>query len=137
MYPTKSEIINALPETQVDQFIETVEHWKTKHYKNKWQNLDQTAKLLALVTLVTQMSNVANNKTVSVKIGKEYRYNMLSNQITLGFNPSIVSTLHEFGHAEWGPSELDACRFSVKLFMTVFPKEYANLSWRGHLLVKA
>lgn len=49
---------------------------------------------------------------------------------------SIISTLHEFAHHLYGPSEKQACRWSVWLFKKVFPKAFAKLTWKGHLLVK-
>ncbi len=49
---------------------------------------------------------------------------------------SVVTYLHEFGHA-MGKDEADACRWSVNLFRRCFPRQYSRLVHRGHTLVRA
>lgn len=50
---------------------------------------------------------------------------------------SIISALHELGHHLHGSSELLACSLSVHLFKAAFPKAFAKLEWKGHMLIKA
>lgn len=49
---------------------------------------------------------------------------------------SIVTALHELAHYLFGPSELDACRWSVHLFKRTFSKSFERCHFEGHLLIK-
>lgn len=49
---------------------------------------------------------------------------------------SIVTFLHEFGHA-LGKNERGTCRWSINLFRKFFPKSYERLVPRGHVLQRA
>lgn len=46
---------------------------------------------------------------------------------------SVVTFLHEFGHA-LGKGERATCKWSINLFRKHFPKSYAKLVPKGHLL---
>jgi hypothetical protein len=46
---------------------------------------------------------------------------------------SVVTFLHEFGHAR-GFGERGACRFSINLFRRLFPRSYARCQHSGHTL---
>ena len=48
---------------------------------------------------------------------------------------SVVTFLHEFGHA-LGHGEKGACRWSINLFRKCFPRQYARLIHVGHMLVR-
>jgi hypothetical protein len=48
---------------------------------------------------------------------------------------SVVTYLHEFGHAR-GFGERQATRWSVNLFRRIFPRSYARLQHVGHRLVR-
>ena len=60
-------------------------------------------------------------------------YNTMSNTITMRGRLSIVTLLHEFGHAR-GFGEKKACIFSINLFKRVFPKQYERLLTVKHTL---
>ncbi len=47
---------------------------------------------------------------------------------------SVVTYLHEFGHAR-GMNERGACRWSINLFRKTFPRQYARLQSQGHMLI--
>ena len=66
----------------------------------------------------------------------EYSYIPWIHTITIGEKPSILSTLHEIGHAIRGSKELNACVFSIALFKMCFPEEFKNLEWKGHVLIR-
>ena len=51
-------------------------------------------------------------------------------------HPSIISSLHEYGHHLYGEDELDACQYSIGMFKAVFPEAFAKLQWEGHKLVQ-
>lgn len=55
--------------------------------------------------------------------------------ITLRGKLSVVTFLHEWGHA-LGKDEREACRWSVNLFKRVFPEQFARCLQQGHMLVK-
>lgn len=48
---------------------------------------------------------------------------------------SVVTFLHEFAHAR-GMGERNACRWSINLFRRCFPRQYARLVGRGHMLIR-
>lgn len=48
---------------------------------------------------------------------------------------SVVTLLHEFGHA-LGKNEVETCRWSINLFRKFFPKSYGRLVPKGHLLYR-
>ena len=47
---------------------------------------------------------------------------------------SVVSFLHEFGHAR-GYGERMACKWSINLFRRIFPRRFSRLLQVGHMLV--
>ena len=47
---------------------------------------------------------------------------------------SVVSYLHEFGHAR-GYGERMACKFSINIFKRVFPRSFSRLVQVGHMLL--
>ena len=48
---------------------------------------------------------------------------------------SVVTYLHEFGHAQ-GMGEKESCRWSINLFKRCFPRQYGRLVHVGHMLVR-
>lgn len=60
-------------------------------------------------------------------------YTPVQHKITMRGNLSIITFLHEFGHA-MGKDERQTCRWSINLFRKVFPKQYAKLNAEGHTL---
>jgi len=62
-------------------------------------------------------------------------YSPGSHTITMRGNLSIITFLHEFGHA-LGKNEKKTCRWSINLFKKVFPKQYNKLDHKQHTLVR-
>lgn len=62
--------------------------------------------------------------------------NLLTQTITLHGKLSVLTFLHEWGHAIKGRSEYEACVWSVNLFRRVFPDNFNRLlaNARGHFL---
>ncbi len=56
-------------------------------------------------------------------------------RIQLNDKMSIVTALHEFGHAI-GKDERQTCMWSINLFRMFFPKQYAKLEPKGHQLFR-
>ena len=56
------------------------------------------------------------------------------NLIVLSPRLSVVTFLHEFGHAR-GFDERQACRWSINLFRRCFPRSYRRCRHVGHTLV--
>jgi len=82
---------------------------------------------IAKPTLVTDgLSNDAQDSSASF-------YFPVFNEIHLRGKLSVVTTLHEFGHA-LGKGERKACRWSINLFRRVFPKQFARCGHDGHLV---
>lgn len=55
-------------------------------------------------------------------------------KIVLTGKLSVVTYLHEFGHAR-GYDERKACIFSINLFKRIFPVSFARCSFDGHMVV--
>jgi len=47
---------------------------------------------------------------------------------------SVVTYLHEFAHAVFGPCEIKACKWSINLFRRCFPRSFARCSFDGHMI---
>ncbi len=58
-----------------------------------------------------------------------------SHTIVLRGRLSVVTFLHEFGHAR-GFDERQACHFSINLFAKCFPRSFASCRIEGHTLVR-
>lgn len=63
-------------------------------------------------------------------------YSPAFHRIVLCGQLSVVTFLHEFGHARGWRSERKVCGWSINLFRRVFPRSYARLEHRGHTLVR-
>jgi hypothetical protein len=61
-------------------------------------------------------------------------YHPLSNVIILRGRLSVVTYLHEFGHAR-DYDERQACRWSINLFRRTFPRSFARCRTEGHVLI--
>lgn len=123
----------------ISKFVDTLQDWKKAQYFNKWKVKTTAEKIKALEILVYalyyQQEDVKLLQPIYVLTSTRYGLHVESNTVLLDQSKaSILSTLHEIGHAVKGVKEVDACAFSVKLFAKVFPTEYANLVWKGHML---
>ena len=47
---------------------------------------------------------------------------------------SVVTYLHEFSHAIFGPDERQACDWSINLYRRIFPRSAARMITDGHLI---
>ena len=56
-----------------------------------------------------------------------------ANVIVLAGSLSVITFLHEWGHAVKGGSEFEACRWSLRLFQRCFPKSWGRLRFEGHV----
>lgn len=136
MYPTKEEILSHPHKVkEIDTAVLTV--WKKNFYNDVWGKSSKTRKIELLAYLLTGLNlmYMKDNPLNAIGKGMQYSYNPEEKEITLDkTNPSILSTLHEFAHHILGPSELEACVWSIRLFEKVFPKEFKKLHWEGHML---
>jgi len=137
MYPTKEQILRKDP--SVKQIIlDVVLSWEINQTQD-WSKISNEEKLERLKYLIVNITMVGhqNQPWPNIIIGDAYYYMPTTMKICLDRNkPSIISTLHELGHHLYGPSELRACRWSIYLFRTCFPKMYKKLKWSNHLLIK-
>lgn len=132
-YPTKEKILRK--EVRYPRgLIAIVKKWKQKNFKN-WATKANSDKFVALADLLDELGRFYNRPLQYIKLDDQYCYLMEAKAIWMDKNhPSILSTLHEFGHHIHGSSEVKACRFSVWLFRKAFPKTYEQLEWDGHML---
>ena len=134
LYPTKEEILQPYEVPEEDK--EIIKEWIRKYYNGQWKKYSRNDKIQYLMILINNLGKIHDNPPKPFT-GPYYSYIPMEKIIVLDRNnPSILSTLHEFGHAINGESELQACRWSVHLFMACFPKAYSKLVWKGHMLVK-
>jgi hypothetical protein len=63
-------------------------------------------------------------------------YDPATHTIRLIGSISVVTYLHEFAHARFGPSERKAVYWSINLFRKVFPRSYSRLHHDGYLLTR-
>lgn len=131
-YPSPAEIENyAGIEVQFPgSLVATVAKWK----KEVWYPFKKNGvfgKLFALSVLVETL-NEYYGKDVTLDIGPDC-YQPDRNRILL-VSPSIITTMHEYGHALYGDDELKACAYSIHLFKKCFPLAWEQLEWDGHVL---
>lgn len=60
-------------------------------------------------------------------------YSRGANLIVLAGRLSVITFLHEWGHAVKGGSEFEVCRWSLRLFQRCFPKSWSRLRFEGHV----
>lgn len=134
-YPTKEEILRTPPEyIQNDIKKDTISlvEWKEGNYKG-WKEKNANQKYESLKIMIEGLSSNHEKCT----IGEAERHYYDPNTKTLHLNikkPSIISALHEYGHHLYGPSEKDACIYSVWMFKIVFPRVFKEMDFDGHLL---
>ena len=87
----------------------------------------ELAEIYEINVPVLQMLEITNGDSGSSS------YHPASHTITMRGRLSVVTLLHEFGHAR-GFGEKKACIFSINLFKRVFPKQYERLLPVGHTL---
>lgn len=134
-YPTKDEILAEPLISEETNFPESALEIAYK-YKKIWLTAKRNNDNLHFVLFgfLRELANAYQKPELRIGVSTHYFYVEPENFIGLGPKPSIISALHEFGHHLYGSSELKACRFSVHLFRTVWPKAYERLRWDGHML---
>ena len=128
--PTQIEAYGGEEVQFSDELISLVMDWK----KKTWYPLKRDGvfgKMYALYILV-QLLNEHYDMSIRMDIGPDC-YQPTKKRILL-VSPSVITTLHEFGHALFGDDELRACAYSVHLFKRTFPKAWEQLTWDGHVL---
>lgn len=137
IYPTKEEILEHISKTEdLTEEKRIMEFWKETH----WNKLKNRKKEIRIETIKHLIYLICNTKRIKTDIRHDKSlasayYEKRRKRIYLN-NDSIISALHELGHAIYGEKELYACAFSVALFMHTFPKAYEKLIWDGHMLKK-
>lgn len=137
-YPTPEQIMKSPVDFRNDT-LEAVLKWKAEHFTGNWSTIDQDLRLEYLEVLVQMLARVYGLSVSVDRYNDHYAYDPRSQTIYFdGRNASIISTLHEFRHAINGPDEVSACRWSVHLFKSCFPKQFEKLDFKPgtHLLVK-
>lgn len=140
MYPTPKEIMTNKP-TLLKEEIEYINKWKNKEWK-KTQKKIPSQKIFAIRVLLKNLCRIHKKEcpfvitciTPATK-GTSASYDHKTKTISL-YDTSIITALHELGHYFYGSSELEACSYSVHLFISAFPKTFDKLRWKKHLLVK-
>jgi len=127
-YPTEIEIMKT-PVPHKRETLEFMKKWKVKHKEKGYHNDT------ALTDLIFGLAKVYNKqKNLSIIFSSKIS-SYTTNHITLK-NKSIITALHELAHHLYGRNEKIACRWSIWLFIKIFPQEFEALIFKGHLLVK-
>ena len=130
-YPTKNEIINCRT-TPTKHDIKITKTWK----KTIWKMPKNTEEKITTIIILLKLLSITHNKKTRIRFNPEIPsacYSKKYDTIILN-NYSIISALHELGHAIYGNSELKACSWSTKLFQYSFPMAFDKLHWEGHQL---
>lgn len=135
MYPTKETILAGLAAKESQEqtaqerdMLAALKAWKARHRHPTLADLDR---------LLADLDRARESETTPRTIhGRLYCFIPAEHTIMLGQTPSIISTLHELMHAIHGSDETTACIESIHLFKQAYPKAYAKLTWKGHMLVK-
>lgn len=135
-YPTKEQILENKTKIKEWKNIRQITlDWKTIYYDKQWKKYHKHKKTYLIAVLICRILDEMKNKAVFNVNSHNYSYNIQTKTINLIMNkPSIISSLHELGHALFGKSELEACSFSVHLFKECFEEEYKKLIWHNHML---
>jgi hypothetical protein len=148
-YPNFKEILRKKNKFSKKE-IATIIVWKSIWFKN-WKRKSKKQQIQGLRELILNFCEALELSNPDIIEGTEYYYQAEEcidgdgNQDVEWIDPiisidkkhpSIISTLHEIEHHINGDSELKACRWSTQLFKNYFTKDYNNLKWKGHMLVK-
>lgn len=148
VYPTKEEILAALYQPTEAEYTR-VREWKKTFYNKKWKDLTTEQKMSSLMMLAAALCEANNLKSGDwpklLVSDIQWSYDSIDRTIYMDERiPSIVSTLHEFGHflhfsgyllGRPEETELVACRYSVGIYKQCFPKSYNKLVWQNHMLM--
>lgn len=148
-YPqTVNEIIDDEMEYP-EGVVEAVENWKKKKLWGSSTNLER---LIGLAEMAVELSLIYNIECPLVKVDQSIdldatvrdtklqksgssNYNLTTHMITMSGNLSIITFLHEYGHA-LQKGERSATAWSVNLFKRVFPNQFEKLDHSQHTLIR-
>ncbi len=135
-YPaTVAEILDDNMQFQ-PEVLAALEHFRdSKPYKGTV--MERAGKVVALYEELSAFFNIpVPLLSISAKSGDLFcHYQRVTHHIMLNDKLSIVTALHEYGHA-LGMNERETCGWSINLFRKFFPEAYAKLEPRGHQLFR-
>jgi hypothetical protein len=153
--PRRARLVSDYPETVNEVINDNLKFKKgaiaaLRRFKaKKTFKLSDAKRFKALKTLIHELADVyeiarptvlrgrvpsaAEMRTERASSGDSY-YSPAEHKIVLNGRLSIITALHEFGHAR-GKGERGACKFSLNLFKRVYPKQFAKLAHNGHTAV--
>lgn len=140
-YPTKEEILE-YPYEISDATYKIIRQWKKEYFDGHWATISEEEKFLALNELIAAICFSMDDYPKPMFEVRQMGWCYIPGEFEVGLiigetgRPSINSALHELGHHLLGKSELEACRFSISIFMKCFPNSYKKLVWDGHMLKK-
>jgi hypothetical protein len=136
-YPTREEILGQ-EENIESNIIQKVLEWKKETWLPEKQKENPEIRFELLEKLIEKLNQETNHQiTMTYKPEMPSAcYIPIIDTICMNKSLSIISTLHEYAHALFGPEEAKACKWSVWLFIQTFPKSFQKLEWNGHCLIK-
>jgi len=143
-YPSKEaieEILSTIP-TSEEYFLlrDAVLEWKLELFKDHyklWRLKTHVEKMTGLYLLCDIVSH-KHGKFLNMCEGNSYAFCPHNDEIMLGQNPSIISTMHELAHFLGIKSEIQAVHISLSIFKELYPKSFEKLKFDGntHVLKK-
>jgi len=144
------------PTTQVDDTLQyrpetmrIMKKWRDeiKPYRPREYSPDAVQKKLKKFTKLSDtLANIYGIRPPKIRVGTmnaqtwnqpmssgSSNYSPGTHTITINGKFSVVTFLHEFGHAR-GFDEPDAVTWSVNLFKRIYPRSFARLHAHGHTL---
>lgn len=113
----------------------SVEAVKEKRQKFQWIT-DRLADVYKIRKPRIIVGNITRQTWEKAGSSGSSNYRPLSHTITINGKFSILTLLHEFGHAR-GFDEVDTILWSVNIFKRTFPVSYSKLQGEGHTLVQS
>ncbi len=129
--------------------VEALERWKKKKLWGSSTNLER---LIGLAEMAVEISVIYDIECPLVKVDQSIdldatvrdtkmqksgssNYNPTTHMIEMRGNLSIITFLHEYGHA-LGKGERSATKWSVNLFKRAFPVQFEKLDQEKHTLMR-
>lgn len=135
-YPTKKEVLADLynPEPfSEEEFQMSILGVVVR--QGLWKKLSESQQMRFLNSISEAICDSHDRRAAEVVPSFFDTYDRTDDVIGLT-KPSIITFLHELGHAIFGDSELDAQRYAVGMYKIINPK-LTGLIWKGHMLVSS
>jgi len=138
--PSYLEQIHATPMEYHPHIIEALKTFKRNHRLGNESNEARLAGMQVLLEEISSAQRITAPELIMRNIdgsdSGDSNYNPADHRITMLGKLSIITFLHEIGHAVFQYDEHMARVWSIKLFKKVYPKAYARLEVHNGFVLK-